>query len=349
MDLEKDIVRIGLSEEERALCIFHYKEKAARLELESYEERHFIDESFDVDLEMGTLPQFSILFSTANGLFHWDSIKGTRRKFLRGKFYGIAGRNNRWFFTRSNNQGDRDHLTNDRLSDVCEVLFEGNKPKACRPVLYGIPGEVHQVDFYQDQFLIPHTDFNQVLSFKIKDLLASKEPLSIKSAIFHPIAAEPFSHLNSIYASEDTWFLVAHNFSWKTGKDSEVIRYFPKTQASTRETLPAHSAHNYIPWKGEYLFCDSDRGRLFHGNQVLFEANAFFRGLSINRDYIFLGGSDICFDKNERRSQNSYIYIIDHAGSLCAKVVLPGLGDLYEIRQFSEVDFANSDSKSIDS
>jgi|TARA_B100000315_G_scaffold60296_1_gene54677 hypothetical protein len=66
------------------------------------------------------------------------------------------------------------------------------------------------------------------------------------------------------------------------------------------------------------------------------------RGLSITKDRIYIGGSDIDFIGDKRFSSEASIYIFTKDGNQIGQIDLPGLGNLYEIRQLSGVDYSLS-------
>jgi hypothetical protein len=328
--------------EQNGIEFFQAKKVEAIAEIQDYQRHYFSESLVEYQILEGKLPDFCLVFTTARGAHIFDSQKPLCNRILKGKYYGSAKLGQYWFFARSNNEGYRDHLRNERISDICSVKFEAGKPVKCKPVVYGIPGEIHQMDVFGEELLIPHTDYNQLLSFSIPDLLGGLSPLSFEDAKFLPIEAKPAAHINSIFAREKKCYIVAHNYTWKTGIESELITLDLNTGNSESHSLDSCSAHNILPWKNGFLFCDSEKGELRFQDETIFKTNTFLRGLSVNENYIFVGGSDISFDQYERRSQNSYIYILKHQGDLVAKVKLPSLGDIYEIRQFEEKDFAMS-------
>lgn len=333
-----------MTEKEKAIAFYFSHEKEADAAVEAYAERFFISESFEAELIFGQLPPFEIIFTTARGAFLWDSVTGSKKKFLAGKFYGATKSGNTWLFARSNNQGYRNHLENNRISDLCKVEFEGSIPLSCKSVIKGIPGEVHQIDIFRDTLVIPHTDYNQIMEFSLEALKGTSEPATIESARFLEFEAEPFSHINSVFITKEAYHLVAHNYSWKTKRESEYIRKDKVFGHSERFELHARSAHNFLPLDGNYFFCDSEMGNLRKGESVVFKTDTFLRGLSFDGEYFFVGGSDVRFDNYKRMSQNAHIYIIRPSGAKVAEIKLPEVGDIYEIRQFDKKDYSFSNS-----
>ncbi|MGH6914781.1 MAG: hypothetical protein ACREH3_13875, partial [Geminicoccales bacterium] len=152
------------------------------------------------------------------------------------------------------------------------------------------------------------------------------------------------SHLNSCFWDSDTetYFFIAHNSTAHTGRASDIIAYCPAKQTAARMPTSTRSAHNIAVLEGSLYYCDSDRGRLMVNGTSVFECDKLLRGLSITTEHIFLGGSDICFDRELRRSSTPTLYVLDRRFALLGSVEFPELGDIYEIRQFGGRDLAMS-------
>lgn len=281
----------------------------------------------------------SLLFSTATGLHLFDYEKGISRRILRGKYYGITRHGDQWLFSLSSE--DSESKAN-RLSDIGAVRLQDFAVERMRWAIAGIPGEIHQIDVCNGTLYLPHTGRNRVLHLPVKQILNARQPLcfsecdTIELDIVHP------SHLNSIFADQAAGkvYLVAHNDTGHTGRSSDIIVY--DAESADVETIPteAHSAHNIYVSDGELMYCDSGRGRLIRGHESIFEAEKLLRGLSITDDRIFVGGSEKNLDRGRRKLSDATIYILDRAGEPLSRVEFPGVGDIYEIRQLCEFDYA---------
>lgn len=314
------------------------RKKQSLLELENYKEHHVVEENFKFSWE-GKELHCSIIFSTATGVYLLDTVKGWSKKILSGKFYGITRHHQHWFFCRSNNHGPRGWVENERISDICHLLWEESKFSYVHVALYGIPKEVHQIDIIDNNLVFPHTDYNHIVFFSLEAVL--KGSLFFGEASFNSIELdlEPTSHLNSVFCEQKKLYVIAHNFTMKTEKRSDLIEYDLEQKTYTVSPLNAHSAHNVYK-NDELIYCDSNQKLLIQNGLPLFQSEKFLRGLSISDDAIFVGGSDVTFDHYKRFSNNSEIYILNRAGKLQSKILLPELGDIYEIRQFANKDYS---------
>lgn len=312
-------------------------------EVEAQKQQTFAPSPFSVQAIGDKNIDFSIIFSTSNGVFILDPKNGIQQQILEGKYYGITKQHSRWFFSRSNNQGDRDHTKNDRISDISSAKIINYQIKDYSVNLFGIPGEVHQIDIFEDQLIFPHSGYNQILSIETAALLKAEQPIWFDAYQSIPLSIKEPSHLNSIYVNKEKIYLIAHNYTMRTGRLSDLIVYDKNTLDVQIKALKAHSAHNICVLQGDLYYCDSNNKKLFKNQAVYFEGDKLLRGLSINDKYIFVGGSDICFDNYKRFSNSPSIYLLDRfTGKHISTFILPDLGDLYEIRQFKAIDYAMS-------
>lgn len=298
-----------------------------------------VDEDVPFDVE-GDVGQCSLLFTTSRGLFVFDIVNGLAKRLLSGKFYGLAKYDDLWVVSRSNNRGPKHR----RLSDISAVRILGGRVEWMKRLAVGIPGELHQVDIVGDLLYVPHTGYNQLLTIKIERLLDRAIPATIMNFgnvffdIFRP------SHLNSAFydAEGDLVHLIAHNLTAHTGKPSDLLAYSRVTGRHTVQATGSHSAHNVFVRNGETIYCDSNHRRLVRDGVTIFEADKLLRGLSITDDRMYVGGSDVDFERSRRDSSDGAIYVLDRDARLRGTISFPGNGNLYEIRQLSSHDYAMS-------
>lgn len=325
--------------------IFVSRIQEAKQEIENYQDKICNSSySFSVDQNDTTTSTEQFLFTTSKGVFIYDALNDKYVKILDGKYYGLTKHQNIWIASRSNNKGDRNHIENNRISDICSFSISSNyKVQNLKVLLYGIPGEIHQIDIANHTLFIPHTDFNQVLFIDIDTCLNSTTPKSIIDCNNFELDIYPHSHLNSVFISNDNLHLISHNFTMKTGKLSDWV--IVNLNSLEVQTIPlnAHSAHNIYVKEQDYFFCDSNNKILYKNQLQLFKANKLLRGLSLTSENIFIGGSDICFDNFKRFSNNPSIYILDSKTGLHLKTInFLELGDIYEIRQLNKTDYSLS-------
>lgn len=323
------------------------KAQEAMQEIKNYQAK--IRRSFQYDFSVeqhssAAATADQLLFTTSSGVFIYDATNEKYVKILDGKFYGLTKYHNIWIASRSNNKGDRSHIKNNRISDICSFSITSNlEVQDLKVLLYGIPGEIHQIDVANNILYIPHTDFNQVLFIDINTCLNSITPKTIFDCNSFGMDIYPHSHLNSVFILASNLYLISHNFTMKTGKLSDLVVVNLQSLKLHLIPLKAHSAHNIYVNEKEYFFCDSNNKALHKNQFVLFEANKLLRGLSITSENILVGGSDICFNGFKRFSNNPSIYILSRkSGSHLKTIHFSGLGDIYEIRQLNQTDYSLS-------
>lgn len=328
--------------------IFLNRVKEAKAEVENIHLRK-AETSFTVSVE--TIVPYSnpcqLLFTTSTGLFLYDEINQEYKKLLDGKYYGLTRYKNTWFAAHSNNKGNRNHIENNRITDISSFeLGEKNQIENLKTILFGIPGEIHQIDVYKQRLYIPHTDFNQVLFIDLDTILSAQAPLNILNCKSFELPVYKYSHLNSIHIVKDKMYLIAHNFTMKTNKMSDLIVFDSINNTTDIIPLNAHSAHNIFVDGNEYFYCDSNNKILYKNITPFFKAEKLLRGFSVTENHILVGGSDVCFDNYKRFSNNCDIYVLDRKTGLHLKTIkIPGLGDIYEIRQLFNKDESFSDSR----
>ena len=159
-----------------------------------------------------------------------------------------------------------------------------------------------------------------------------------------PLKIESFSHLNSIFYSKDSkvTYVVANNSTAHTFRLSDIIQLNEDFSIRSILLTKVHSVHNVCEYKGELMYCDSNHWKLMLGEKCIFETDMLLRVLSINDDFIFIGGSDTDFTGKKRSNSDSFLYILNHDGHLTWNCKFEGMGNLKEIRQLEGADLAMS-------
>lgn len=284
-----------------------------------------------------------IIFTTSKGIFH---LNGTNRilQIAQGVFYGLAFFEKRWYVTRSNQQGKRNFLLNERFSHIYTFDYSNLAKPLLIPVIRNIPKELHQIDVVDGNLVIPHTGYPQLLRIRIDTSLhrIKSVPFDFADLECYQFPLDQFCHLNSIIHRGGKCYLIAHNYTAKSGKGSDLI--ITDNDFNLLEVIPlnAHSAHNLFFYRDEIVFCDSQNKKLRSLRNIYFEADLFLRGLSINPSHIFIGGSPVNMQTLTDESGSSKIYILNRDLKLVDEIELSGIGKIYEIRQSSGVDLAMS-------
>ena len=305
-------------------------------EIENYKEKHITNKIIDFT-KTGKNLNVSIIFSTSKGVFILDTRKNICKQILKGKFYGITKHNDFFFFARLGTNGKRDFPTNNRVSEICYSKITDYNITNLKIALFGIPAEIHQIENLNENLIFPHTGYNQILSIPFTNIYKSNKPLKIASCSSIELELTKFSHLNSIFYQKKKLYLIAHNYTMKTNKLSDLIIYNTETNKQELLNLDAHSAHNiFITKNKEIIYCDSNNKKLIKNKEAIFKSDKLLRGLSVTEKNIFVGGSDISYNNYKRFSSNSSIYILNKEGHLQTEFTFDEIGDIYEIRQLNE-------------
>jgi hypothetical protein len=295
------------------------------------------DVAYSVEGEIG---ECRLIFATSRGLFVLDYLNGIAKRVLSGKFYGLTRYGDSWLIARSNDRGAKYR----RMSDIIAITLSGDRVESLKRLAIGIPGELHQIDVIDDLLYVPHTGYNQILTISVRRLLSRTVPATILS--FHNIFLDIFkpSHLNSAFYDRDNRrvSLVAHNLTAHTARSSDLVTYDPLTGKHSVQRTEGHSVHNVFAGNNEIIYCDSNNRRFVRNGQTIFETDKLLRGLSITDDRMYVGGSDVDFENSRRSSSDAAIYVLDKDGRLQGTISIPGVGNLYEIRQLSSHDYAMS-------
>ena len=293
-----------------------------------------IDYNFD-----GNEIDVSIIFSTSEGICIFDNKNNISKQILIGHSYGITKSNNYWFVQRTVNR-DKGVSKDERVSNIVKFKIINFSVEDLSTIIFGWRREIHQIDFIGKNLYLPYTGYNQILIYDLnKNIfkkLAGFHREKIELDIFEP------SHLNSIYSDDQYIYVIAHNLTAKTNRFSDLIIYDRKTKKINICNLHAHSAHNVIKINESLYYCDSNNKDLYCNQETIFSADKLLRGLSFTDDYIFVGGSDIDFVEDKRKSSDCTIYILKKNGHQIGQIDFPGLGNIYEIRQLNGVDYSLS-------
>jgi hypothetical protein len=153
------------------------------------------------------------------------------------------------------------------------------------------------------------------------------------------------NHFNSVHREGDRIYIVAHNYD----RPSEVwILNWPELQVVDRKETGAGWAHNI--WIGEWgmVICDSRNGGLHEvlSGETLWKSEEqplMTRGLAVSKDYVFVGRSAHS-QRKERYWKDGGIWIFDRKTlQVVDKIVLPGVGDVQEIRLVGSADACHND------
>jgi hypothetical protein len=258
------------------------------------------------------------LIATKNGLYHLYNER--LYKLINGEFYGLSRHDGNWYVFQK--QEHRGRILEFRLKDGLIT----NK----RKVIGQLSGGCHQIDFIDDRLFITDTYNNRLVSYVNH---AGKFRLDSENypdgKLVNGRSSGNYAHMNSMIRTAEGIFLLFHNETTKTGRNSEIIRLGKNFEIADRQNTRTGNAHNLIIRKGKFLICDSAGSTLCIGNIIAFRANMFTRGLASNDEYIILGGSAYG-ERAARNHLHGNIYILDTDYNKLFEFPVPGM--VQEIR-----------------
>lgn len=294
--------------------------------------------NFSVD---GYMPDISLLVSTtSNGLLlvNKDSIT---RLIQADIFYGITKEaENWWVFGQLQDKGS-----------IISFNILDQKGYNLRVRVDHLEKAVHQIDFVGDELLVVETFKNWFITYRDAAKHDRMHARSDSASILTPKGlavrgTDNYCHLNSIYAYKDNIFVLGHNETYKTGKDSEIfvydLEFRPRGTIATRTSC----AHNYYEDSDGWLICDSAKGTLLKDGAPVFTCDdkSFTRGLSVADDYVVLGSSGISPARDHRRFLDGILYIMDREFNRIAKITIPKT-QIMDIKRVDKSDYALSNTE----
>ena len=191
----------------------------------------------------------------------------------------------------------------------------------------------HQLEWVEDKILVSNTGKNCISVFD--DMGQWLQDVYLNDIKWDDKSADRFgNHFNSVHRIDNRIIVIAHNYE----RPSEVWELtWPDLQVIGSKSCRAEWAHNY--WEGEWgqVICNSKNGSLYEvsNGELIWESgesDAMTRGLATTEDYIFVGYSN----HNERKLRfwkTGGVWIIDRKTlQTVDKILLPGSGDVHEIR-----------------
>lgn len=295
---------------------------------------------------LGRPPRARVLFTTDEGLFEYDPARGCRR-LLAGHCYGLTRSADTWIVTRTDrtDHASLHDVADRRLRTTHLFAFELGAAGACsaRSVLWGIPGEVHQIDVVGDRLCFPFVAGDLLLSAPLRGLLAGpapRSPLALRPA---RIGAPGCTHVNSLFfdrAAARLW-LVAHNDSKSTGRTSELLREAEPGRFE-RIPTPATSAHNVYAAGEDWVMLDSGGGRVLSNRGELHSCGRWLRGLCVGPDFLLIGASDVEPERLLRHTSDTELVELQLDGAVAGSIRFRGIGPINEIRRVDGADAAMS-------
>jgi hypothetical protein len=268
-----------------------------------------------------------VIIATKNGLYFLD--KNLIIKVLEGEFYGVTYKADTiYVFEKTNKKGRIIYFHKNIYNEKYNVLVDKLSP-GC-----------HQIDFIGDDLYVTDTYNNRILIFDIDGNFKNDfYPLGI---LENGRKSSNYGHINSVYSYNGFIYLLCHNETKKTGKNSEILKLNKQNDLIGKINLNASSAHNCAIYNNKFLVCDSLNNKVILDNNVLIDTDDFTRGLSIFDDFILIGGSDYK-KRSQRIDAKGTVYILNNDFNLLEKIRIPGM--VQEIRSLSDNDLSLSNTQ----
>jgi hypothetical protein len=167
-------------------------------------------------------------------------------------------------------------------------------------VVKGLPNGCHQIDFIGGDLFICDTYNSRVLKCDTEfNTCTAYYPWG--DIQFDDFAAG-YPHMNSLVGYRGVIYLMLHNCTRRTGRNSQLVQWQPESGTLGNElTLAGAGCHNIVFLEdGELIVCDSDNGALTDGRRTIVQVGQMLtRGLSVDSDMIVVGSS--LFSKRDAR------------------------------------------------
>ena len=256
-----------------------------------------------------------------------------KKKYRKKGFYGITQNADLYFVF---------YITG-LHGKIISFRLDNNKVKDVTTRIKGLSKGVHQIDFIDSDLYVTNTYDNSILVYrdmqKKQDLHWKKYDKIIypNGKIKNGRASNNYNHFNSIFRYKDNIYLIAHNETKKTNRESEIyILDLINHNTIIKEKISGSNCHNIYKDNNKYMYCKSLEGVLNINNKdSIFHENQFTRGLSISNKYIILGGSEIQLKKEERKKTNGYIYVY-RANLKLIETISINNTQIQEIRQIDQ-------------
>jgi len=288
----------------------------------------------------GEVPSGFLTATSSAGLIHFR--EGQPQRLLDGSWYfGLTSDGASWYaFERTGLHG--------RV-----VRFRLDGDERVRTAVWGLPWSIHQIDIVRERLLVMDARHNRVLGYAMTGLnrprawvrttLRALPAGSLRAGRDSP----NYAHFNSIFATVDDVYLIAHN-AWRfTGRESELFTLDHDLNLRDVRSLGGRNCHNYcrFPYgSGEQeVFLRSDAGEIVVDGDVAYKCQSFLRGLAVGRECRLVGtsGHRNAQQRASGETGNGRVLVFDPAWTLVGTITVP-LTQLFDVRLTGEPDFARS-------
>ncbi|MFJ4689557.1 hypothetical protein [Streptomyces sp. NPDC088789] len=266
----------------------------------------------------GEIPHaLEFIATTSRGIVIWrqGGIQGWRR----GRFFGITLQEGRAYSFHETGRHGR----------IVSLDLESNLGGEMVTHIWGLNRWIHQIDFIDDDLVVVDTLRNRFLLYPNVEDLRSRHH-SARHQVINPTPRDRkgrrsphYRTFNSVYRHEDRIYVVAHNHSVVTGRESEVW-VFDKDWALL-ETLPTggHCCHNVVSHEDGLVINHSlEQAVTIDGLEVA-KTKGFNRGIAYNGEYILIGSSIFAEDHTQRDHDDAFVEVFDRNFKPVGQIVLP--------------------------
>lgn len=290
---------------------------------------HPVHDSVDATVD-GRL-NVQMLLGTKTGILLYAHGRLTR--ILRGRFYGISRRGDRWYAYKYETQ---------RFGRIISFRLAGLQCVEVKDELCQLPGEVHQIDWAGSCLYVTDTQHNCVRRYAYRgSQLVCIDRCYPNGTLAFGRRSPNYAHINSVFCDGDRLFIVYHNETKKTGRKSQVAILDLDLRLQNVVSLDAGCAHNVLPIESDIAFCDSMNGAVRLGSRSL-SLGLYTRGLAKSGSVLFVGGSDFAA-RAQRGQSTGHVFTWDCiSGQVYSHLTMPQIGSVYEVRLVEPTDEALS-------
>ena len=294
--------------------------------------------TFELDKGTGAWP--TLLIGSIHGLLLFDGQQ--LRKLFGGSIYGVSTHEGRWYAFQK-----VEHKYGS-IGRLVSFSIDQQEVKAIQIELDGLDPDVHQIDFTNNILYITDTANNALRRYRFVQGSLQEMPAVYPAGLLDQgLNSSNYVHMNSVFSLDDRRYLIYHNHTNKTGKNSQIAILNSADKIVDLKETKFGCSHNYVPCGEGAIVCDSQNHAAYLGNSKILQCTEFTRGVSVTSEDIYIGGSQIV-DRVKRGdpSLTGKIYRIDRDSLKVVDVLqLPSIGNIYELRVVDEKDFGLSNTR----
>jgi hypothetical protein len=281
-----------------------------------------------VRLASDDLTGFDYLVATRKGLF--VARPGAHRQIAYGQFYGIAIDGDTIYAFEA---CDRPRIRSHR-GRIVRLRHRAGRIAHADVLVRTLDNGCHQIDIIDGALYVTDT-YNQRL---LRIPLDGDEPEPL-----HPIPApvegdpDSYHHVNSLLACGDAIYLLLHNDSGRTGRDSAIAVFDRLWNRTGTIPLAGQGCHSLAMLEdGTLLSCGSAAGEIIGTDgRAIKISGRMTRGLSVDAAQIVVGGS-VFLEREARDDAPGSVDFLTRDYAPIGSVELPG--PVMEIRRIDGQD-----------